>query len=208
MKLDEKEVKAIADAQADKAWRQRNEGWWQATEQLKAMAEWAFGRAEQMFALQASNLRALQLNSTSPMDDYHTGLYNGMEMLSAVVEDREPRYLSSVEKKSPFDYGALEKKVLAELSADTVKRIESLDLTHEPLSSKRASFEREYFQKPSPRSPTENEMDVLARKCADLDRELLTRKIDQQRLTHYDQLILANEHLHRTINELKKKYEP
>jgi hypothetical protein len=50
-------------------------------------------------------LPQLQYDSTTPMDDYHTGLFNGLEMAVAIIEDREPKYKSVELTKTPPDFG-------------------------------------------------------------------------------------------------------
>lgn len=45
-------------------------------------------------------LPKIQYDSTTPMDEYHTGMYNGLECALAIIDDREPKYLD-VEKKRP-----------------------------------------------------------------------------------------------------------
>lgn len=43
-------------------------------------------------------LQIIHLASTSPMDDYFTGFYNGMEALLSVISGDEPVY-KNVERK-------------------------------------------------------------------------------------------------------------
>lgn len=37
-------------------------------------------------------LLKIQYDSTTPMDDYQTGMYNGMEMILSILGNREPNY--------------------------------------------------------------------------------------------------------------------
>lgn len=39
-------------------------------------------------------LPQIQYDSTTPMDEYFTGMYNGLECAVALLEEREPKYLS------------------------------------------------------------------------------------------------------------------
>lgn len=37
-------------------------------------------------------LQQIQYDSTTPMDSYHTGMWNGMELVLCLLEKREPKY--------------------------------------------------------------------------------------------------------------------
>ena len=45
-------------------------------------------------------LPKIHYDSTTPMDEYYTGMYNGIECVLSLIDEREPKYLS-VERPVP-----------------------------------------------------------------------------------------------------------
>lgn len=45
-------------------------------------------------------LSKIQYDSTTPMDEYHTGMYNGLECVLAILDEREPNYKEVEQNKA------------------------------------------------------------------------------------------------------------
>lgn len=52
------------------------------------------------------NILKIHYDATTPMDAYHTGMFNGIELAISVLEDKEPQY-KDIEEINPkkIDFG-------------------------------------------------------------------------------------------------------
>jgi len=58
-------------------------------------------------------IQKIHYDSTTPMDSYHTGMWNGMECILCLLEGRDPKY-KSVER---FDYNEVKAQDACEVGS-------------------------------------------------------------------------------------------